>query len=118
VTAWYLKRYVLQDVEYRSFPKGTSIEPELSLDVPNSPYRRGAKHTTLDRAIDIHKFKNSCINELVKVVRLLELMPWRKSTQPEAEQMEHGLMLLLPKEPVKGGLDPAFDYLDSFCSKK
>jgi hypothetical protein len=118
VTAWYLKRYVLQDVEYKSVPKGTLTESELSLDQPNSPYRRSAKQTTLDSAIDRHKYTNKCIKELVKVVRLLELMPWRKSTQADAEQFEYELMPLLPKQPVKGGLEFAFDYLDTYCLRE
>lgn len=117
VTAWYLKRNVIQNAEFRSLPKGTHIEPEASIDIPDSPYRRDARNTAFDSAIKKHSITSSCTDKLAKIVRLLELAPWRKSTSTEAEAFERGILPLLPRQPSDGGLEQAFGYLDKFCEK-
>ena len=115
VTAWYLKRHVMPEVKFQSLAKGTLIDHNASIDIPDSPYRRDAKNTALDSAIKIHSTSFACIEKLTYMVRLLELAPWRKSISPDAELFEQEILPMLPKRPMVGGLDPAFSYLDEFC---
>lgn len=117
VTAWYLKRNIAQNAKFKSVRKSTYIKPETSIDVPDSPYRRSAKLTAFDSAIRKHSIESFCTKKLVKMVRLLELAPWRKSTSAEAEAFERNIRPFLPKEPTVGGLEQAFDYIDKFCNK-
>lgn len=118
VTAWYLKRNIIQNAEFTSLPKGTTIEHNTSIDIPDSPYRRSARTTAFDSAIKKHLIESRCTEKLAKIVRLLELAPWRKSTSAEAEAFERSILPLLPKNPSYDGLEQAFDYLDKFCAKE
>ena len=116
-TAWVLKRHVYPDATFQALPKGTPIE-DLSLDVPSSPYRRTATATAFEAAIQQHHIQTPCVARLTPLLRLLELAPWRKSTNPEAEAFEAQLVPLLPVEPTVGGLEQVFALLDTFCQEE
>jgi hypothetical protein len=114
--AWVLKRQVYPDATFQSLPRGTAIEG-LALDVPTAPYHRTATSTTFEAAIEQHHLQTPCVARLTPLIRLLELAPWRKSTNPDAEAFEARLAPLLPLEPTVGGLDKAFALLDTFCQE-
>ena len=116
-TAWVLKRHVYPDATFQSLPRGTPIDG-LSLDVPTAPYHRTATATTFEAAIQRHNIQTPCVARLTPLLRLLELAPWRKSTNPEAEAFEARLVPLLPMEPTAGGLEKAFAVLDTFCQEE
>lgn len=113
--AWVLKRYVQPDAKFSSVPRGTSLPTAMALDTPDSPYRRSGRMTAFEQALRLHKVDVSCRGDLKKVVRLLELAPWRKMENPAAEKFEHDLNLLLPAGPTAGGLEAAFNYIDNYC---
>lgn len=115
-TAWVLKRQVYPDAAFQSLPRGTPLEG-LSLDVPTAPYHRTATRTTFEAAIERHSIQTPCVARLTPLIRLLELAPWRKSTNPDAEAFEARLAPLLPLEPTVGGLEKAFALLDAFCQE-
>lgn len=115
VAAWVLKRYVHTDALFESVPRGTDIPPERALDTPTSPYRRNGRQTAFDETLRIHKLDFACSEKLGPIVRMLELAPWRKSENPEAEKFEIELNRLMPQGPSKGGLEAAFAYIDQYC---
>ncbi len=103
LAAWAIKRHVHPEAEFAALARGTDIPPETSVDVPNSPYRRSGTETAFDEVVRIHKIDSSCAKKIRPIVRLLELVPWRKTGNKEAEDFEHGLRPLLPQNPVKAG---------------
>lgn len=115
VAAWVLKRYVHPDALFESAPRGTDIPSERALDTPASPYRRNGRQTAFDETMRIHKLRFACADKLAPIVRMLELAPWRKSENPEAEKFELELNRLMPQGSTKGGLDSAFSYIDQYC---
>lgn len=118
LAAWALKRYVAQNAEFESVPNGTPIALEQALDTPDSPYRRNALRTAYEEALRIHRIESQCAERMRPIVRVLELVQWRKAEHPEAESFEAGLLPLLPQQPSRGGLTAAFAYIDQFCSGK
>lgn len=113
--AWALKRYVYPDAVFASVPKGTPLSEDEALDTPDSPYRRNGRQTAFDETLRINGIRLECSEKLGKIIRLLELAPWRKAENPEAEKFESELNRLIPLEPLPGELDAAFAYIDQFC---
>lgn len=118
VAAWALKRYVEPKAQFESVPRGTVLPAERALDTPASPYRRNGRQTAFDETIRINKIRVPCAERLAPIVRVLELAPWRKAENAEAEKFEIELNRLMPQGPAKGGLDAAFSYIDQFCAEK
>lgn len=116
-TAWLLQRHVYPNAVFQSLPKGTPLQG-LTLDVPDSIYRRTATTTAFEAALHHHQIQSPCAARLIPWLRLLELAPWRKATQPDAEALEARLVTILPQEPTVGRLEPAFAVLDAFCQEK
>ncbi len=114
--AWVLRRHVDPDARFQSLPKGTQIAG-ATLDTPDSPFRRGASYTAFDSVIRQHRLESACLKRLTPMIRMLELTPWRKVTDPAAEALEMKLRPLLPLEPVHDGLESAFAVLDAFCQE-
>lgn len=115
VAAWVLKRYVEPGAVFESVPRGTPLPPERALDTPNSPYRRNGRQTAFDETLRINKVRFACADKLGPIVRMLELAPWRKSENPDAEKFELELNRLMPQGPARGGLEAAFAYIDQYC---
>jgi hypothetical protein len=116
LAAWALKRFVDPDAQFESVATGTRLAPERALDTPDSPYRRSGARTAFEEVARVHKLDVACIERLRPIVRVLELARWRKSESPQAESFEAALNQRLPHEPGRGGLEPAFSYIDSFCA--
>ncbi len=115
LAAWALKRYVHPEARFAALPRGTKIKPGTAIDVPDSPYRRNATRTAFEEVVRIHHLNIPCFMRIRSMARLLEMSPWRKSENREAVDFEFGLRPLLPKTPVEGGLEAAFEYVDGFC---
>jgi hypothetical protein len=116
LAAWALKRFVDPDAQFESAAGGTRLPADRALDTPDSPYRRTAARTAFEEVVRLHKLDFACIERLRPIIRVLELARWRKSESPQAEGFESALSQRLPREPGRGGLEPAFSYIDSFCA--
>lgn len=114
-TAWVLKRHVAPEARFVALPKGADLEGAEGIDVPGSPYRRSGRRAAFDEALRLNGIDTPCTRQLQPMIRLLELAKWRKSSMPEAQAFEAGLVPLLPQSP---GEEPtaAFDYIDRFCA--
>lgn len=114
-TAWLLSRHVDPEARFTAVERRLAVPPESGIDTPDALYRRGATSTTFDSAVKRHGIAAPCIARLAPILRTLELIPWRKAADPQAEDLEITLVPLLPKGPGEGGLEQAFAFFDAFC---
>ena len=115
LTAWVIKRHVFQGATFVSLPKGETLEMAQAINTPDANYRRNGTKTAFEMAVYHHHLQFACLTTLKPLIRLLELAPWRKSTNSEAVKFEHHIKQLLPSQPQQNGLAPAFQYIDQYC---
>ena len=115
LTAWAIKRYVFQGAIFASVPKGETLEMAQAINTPDANYRRSGTKTAFEMAVYHHQLQFACLPTLKPLIRLLELAPWRKSTNSEAVKFEYHIKRLLPSQPQQHGLEPAFQYIDQYC---
>jgi hypothetical protein len=115
LAAWAIKRYVDPGAQFESVVTGTRLAADRALDTPDSVYRRTAARTAFEEVVRVHGLEFNCAARLRRIVRVLELVRWRKAENPEAEAFELALNERLPRTPQRGGLEAAFAYIESFC---
>jgi hypothetical protein len=118
LAAWALKRFVDPKAEFEAVTAGIRLPPHRALDTPDSAYRRSAARTAFEEVVRLHNLEFNCLGRIRPIIRLLELVRWRKSENPEAEVFEAALSQRLPSGPGRGGLEAAFSYIDAFCAKE
>lgn len=117
LAAWVIKRHVYPDADFGMVVRGAPIATAQAIDTPASPYRRNGMRTAFEETLRVHAVpEDACIGRLRSIVRVLELAAWRKVEWPDTERFELELLRMLPKEPSKGRLEPAFEYIDRFCA--
>ena len=115
LAAWLIKCYVDQNATFRSFPKSVKINKEYAINTPNSPFRRNAKYTAYETVKRHYGISDQCSNALVRVIKVLEMMPWKKHEYPKILSFEEGLVPLFPKQEGEADLEPLFRYIDQHC---
>ncbi len=111
--AWLIKRYVEHDSEFVIVKKGTFIEKKLSINTPNSRFRRSAKETAFESALREFNIRNSCTDILTPIIRILELAPWRKSEYHHVLTFENSVVTRLKEQDISA----AFNYIDRYCKE-
>lgn len=117
LAAWAIKKYVHNNAEFTSHPKGTNINTDYSIDIPNSPYSRNGKTTAFQQVIEKNNINSPCIKEFITISRILEIAPWRKSQYEDAADFETEIGPHMPRTPQKGGLERSFEVIDKYCTK-
>jgi len=118
LTAWLIKTYVDKDATFKSFPKTVTVNKEVALNTPNAYFKRSAKYTAYEMAKRKYDISDTCSDSLVKVIKVLEMMPWKKHEFMEILHFEEGLVPLFPKEVGDANLIHIFTYIDQYCKEK
>ena len=117
LTAWLIKTYVDKDATFTSFPKTVTVKKEVALNTPNAYFRRNAKYTAYEMAKHKYHISDTCSNHLVKVIKVLEMMPWKKHEYTDILHFEEGLVPLFPKKVGDANLTKVFHYIDQYCKE-
>lgn len=117
LTAWLIKTYVDKNATFKSFPKSVTVKKEVALNTPNAYFRRNAKYTAYEMAKRKYHISDTCSNHLVKVIKVLELMPWKKNEFTDILHFEEGLVPLFPKQVGDANLSKVFTYIDQYCKE-
>jgi hypothetical protein len=117
LVAWAIKNFVDKNASFMSVDKKKEkISKENSINTPNSKLRRTARFTAFEMALNHYKIeKSECIKKLGRVIRVLEMTPWKKDEFGDIVAFERDLVSLFPQKVGDGNLSKVFDYIDSFC---
>lgn len=116
--AWLIKTYVDKDATFKSVPKGTKVDKDYALNTPNSPFRRNARFTAYEMAKRHFNVSDTCSDSLVKTIKVLEMMPWKKHEFIDILQFEEGLVPLFPEKIGNSDLSKVFIYINKYCKDK
>jgi hypothetical protein len=117
LTSWLIKRYVDKDATFRSLPKSVKINKEHAINTPTSPFRRNARYTAYEMAKRHYNISDKCSDSLVRVIKVLEMMPWKKHEYEDILAFEEGLAPLFPQETGETDLSKVFAYIDQYCKE-
>ena len=122
LVAWTIDRFVDKNATFMTVDKKKEkIAKKNSINSSNSDLRRTARFTAFEMALHHYKIKsNGCIDELKRVIRVLEMTPWKKHEYLKALKFEEDFVPTFPSKIGEDGLDKAFETIDNFCkdSKK
>jgi len=118
LTAWLIKTYVDKDATFKSFPKSVTVKKEVALNTPNAYFRRNATYTAYEMAKRKYHISDTCSNNLVKVIKVLEMMPWKKQEFTTIMYFEEGLVPLFPDKVGDANLTKVFNYINHYCKEK
>ena len=117
LVAWALLQTQSPPPQFESLPRGQAIAPERAIDTPDSPYRRTGQRTAFEEAARRHGLVHPCAARLRDAVRVVELAPWRKPEFPWVEDFEARVLMAIPAQPQRGGLEPALAAVNLFCKE-
>ncbi len=117
LTAWLIRTYVDKNATFKSFPKTVTLKKEVAINTPNAYFRRNAKYTAYEMAKRKYHISDTCSNSLVKVIKVLEMMPWKKHEYEDILAFEEGLVPLFPKQAGDANLTKVFHYIDQYCKE-
>lgn len=115
LTAWLIKTYVDKNATFQSEEKESILDKNISINTPNSPFRRNARFTAYEVAKRHFKVSDTCANHLIKVIKVLEMMPWKKHEFEDILHFEQGLVPLFPKQIGDADLSKVFTYINHYC---
>ncbi len=111
--AWVIHTYIDKNADFSIVKKGVHIKDELSINTPNSRFRRSAKETAFESALRYYKINNECTQKILPLVRVIEMAPWRKSEDLQVLNFEKDIVQTLEKKDIFA----TFEYIDQFCKK-
>ena len=111
LAAWAIKHYVDKESHFKRVAKSEKIPPAYAINTSYAQYRRSAQETAFESVLRQHDIHDHCTQELVRIVRVVELAPWRKSEYLDILTFEQELLTLLKQKNVAAG----FDYIDHYC---
>lgn len=117
LTAWLIKTYKDKDATFKSFPKSVTVNKKVALNTPNAYFRRNSKYTAYEMAKRKYHISDTCSDSLVKVIKVLEMMPWKKHEFTDIMHFEEGLVPLFPKQVGDANLTNVFTYIDQYCKE-
>lgn len=117
-TSWIIKRYIDKNATFVGYEKNVTLNKRFSINDKNSRFRRNGRFTAYEMAKRYYKISDKCTNRLVKIIKVLELMPWKKNEFEDVIEFENGLIPLLPKKSGDINLTKAFLYIDNYCKDK
>lgn len=119
LVAWAIHTYVDSKAKFVSVDKKKETIPkEIAINTSNSSLRRTAKYTAFEMGLKHFKIeKKGCLNELTKVIRVVEMTPWRKHKYLRALKFEEDLVPTFPNQVGKSELQKSFAVIDGFCKE-
>ena len=120
LVAWTIDRFVDNNATFIAVDKKKEkIAKKNSINSSNSDLRRTARFTAFEMALHHYKIKsNGCIDELKRVIRVLEMTPWKKQEFEDIVTFEEKFVALFPKEIEDNNLTKVFEYIDNYCKEK
>lgn len=119
LVAWAIHTYVDSKAKFVSVDKKKETIPkEIAINTSNSSLRRTAKYTAFEMGLKHFNIQEQgCLNELTKVIRILEMTQWRKHKYLKALKFEEKLVPTFPNEIGKSDLNKSFIIVDDFCKE-
>ncbi len=120
LVAWVIHKFVDSNATFIAVDKKVEkIGKKNSINSSNSKLRRTARFTAFEMALNYYKIKESkCTDELKRVIRVLEMTPWKKHEYEDILAFEEKFVTLFPKKLEDNNLTKSFEYLDNFCKDK
>lgn len=118
LVAWALAQARSPRPAFESVPRGAAIAPERAIDTPDSPFRRTGQRTAFEEAVRQLGLKHACVPKLREAVRVVELAAWRKPEFPYVEDFEARVLRSAPGQPMRGGLEAAFNEVERYCREE
>jgi len=120
LVAWVIDKFVDKNASFIAVDKKEEklSTNENTINTSNSKLRRTARFTAFEMAVKYYNIKEDrCINRLKKIIRVLEMTPWKKEEYEDIVKFEERFVALFPKEIKDNNLSRAFKYLDNFCKE-
>jgi len=120
LVAWVIHNYVDSNIKFISFEKKKErIGKDNSINTADSKLRRTARFTAFEMALKYYEVEgDACTDQLKKLIRVLEMMPWKKQEFEEFVSFEDGFIPSFPQNIGDADLSKSFSYIDSYCKKK
>lgn len=115
LVAWALTQVKAPPPPFESITRGVPVPAERAIDTPDSPFRRTGQRTAFEEAVRQAGVKHPCVARLRDAVRVVELAAWRKPEFPHVEEFEARVLNVIPAQPQRGGLEPAFAEVERYC---
>jgi hypothetical protein len=119
LVAWVIDKFADTNASFIAVDKRKEkIGKKNSINSSNSKLRRTARFTAFEMALHHYKVDNSCTNKIKRVIRVLEMTPWKKNEYEDVLAFEEGFVTLFPTTIEDNNLTKAFLYIDKFCKGK
>ena len=114
LAAWVIHRYVDPRARFEAVPKGRRIEQKTAINTAGALFRRTGRETAYESTLRHFGIDDACTRRFIPVIRLLEMVPWKKVEDPSAVRFEKELRRRLEIQGMAG----VFGYLDRQCIKE
>lgn len=116
---WLIKTHVDKNAKFVVVKKNqTILDNENAINTANSKYKRNAQFSAYEVAKRSFKVDNKCSNNLIKISRILEVVPWKKHEFNDIVEFERQFIKLFPQNIGDIDLTDAFTYIDNYCKGK
>jgi len=117
--AWVIKNYVDKNAKFKAVSKREKIEKNFSINTPFCDIKRNARFSAFEVSLHYYNIKNTiCIKKLQRLIRVLEMTPWKKHEFNDIVIFEKKFVSFFPKKIGEANLSKVFNYLDEYCQKK
>lgn len=119
LVAWVIDKFADTNASFIAVDKRKEkIGKKNSINSSNSKLRRTARFTAFEMALNHYKVKeDKCIGELKRVIRVLEMTPWKKHEYLKALKFEEDFVPLFPTNMGESKLKKPFEMIDRFCKE-
>ena len=120
LVAWSIQKFVDNNATFMAIDKKKEkIPKENSINSSNSDLRRTARFTAFEMTLHHYEIKsNGCTTELKRLIRVLEMTPWKKQEFEDIVAFEEKFVALFPQNIEDNNLTKVFDYIDNYCKEK
>lgn len=120
LTFWAIQKYKDKDAKFFLGDKKSviNLKKAMKINTSDAKIKRNGRFTAFEIFLYKNNIKsNKCIKKLIKMDKVLEMMPWMKNQFPDILAFENKLRNLSPKNRGKVKLKRLFHYIDNFCMK-
>jgi len=120
LTFWAIQKYKDKDAKFFLVDKKSAInlKKTIKINTSDAKIKRNGRFTAFEIFLYKNKIKsNECMKRLIKIDKVLEMMPWMKNQFPDILAFENRLRNLSPKKSGKVKLKRLFLFIDEFCKK-
>lgn len=91
-SAWFIKRFVDPDAEFRTYPHGSPVGDGFAFDVPESRFRRGHRFSTYETLLHEYPVSDPVAVRLGTIIHDLEINTWGKAVAWETPFVEKAVI--------------------------